>query len=207
MKLKLLTILSVICLVTTLIITSCSKEGSAGAPGATGPAGPSGPAGSAGAPGATGATGAIGTANVIYSDWIDTVKYQSLNPANPDSSAWIAQIDAPRLVDSIINQGDIKVYLNLGSDSLNDQLVVSLPINDPYLIGDAINPYYQSLAITLIASFDESSFTLRGFHHFQYRYILIPGGIKTPRGTNGSANSGINWDDYKQVKAYLKLKD
>ena len=35
----------------------------------------------------------------------------------------------------------------------------------------------------------------------QYRYILIPGGVTTGR------MRVVDWNDYKQVKAYLGLKD
>ena len=202
MKLRLLTIPCIALLAITFIIASCTKEGPAGATGATGPAGPAGPAGPsgpAGSNGTNGVNGAPGTANVLYSDWIDTVSYQ---PFYTDSSAWIAQIIAPGLVDSILNKGDIKLYLNAGSDSLNDEFILSIPITDLNITGIMINPYFFFQSIQMSANFDASSFTSGGFHHFRYRYILIPGGVKTGRGVKT-----INWDDYKQVKAYLKLKD
>jgi hypothetical protein len=185
-------------LITLTIFFSCKK-------GDTGPAGPAGPAGANGANGAQGPQGPQGdpgTANVIYSDWIDTVAYQ---PFFTDSSAWLAQIDAPELVDSILNQGDVKVYVNLGSDSTDDELIVSLPITDLNITGIIINPYFQAQSILLSANTDASSFTSNTFHHFRYRYILIPGGIHTGRPTNGGTT--LNWNDYSQVKAYLHLKD
>lgn len=182
----------------TLIFASCSKEGPAGATGPAGPQGPQGASGAAGSNGATGAAGATGTANVVYSDWLN-VKY---DPANVDSTTWIAEITAPRLVDSILNKGAIKVYFNAGSDSTNGQVVMTLPIYEPFLLGVIINPYFTNQTITLISTGNVSSFTLRGFRHFQYRYVIIPGGIKSGRGIKT-----INWDDYKQVKAHLGLKD
>ncbi len=198
---------SLLCLFSSLLVLtvffSCKK-------GDTGPAGAAGANGAAGAPGAQGPQGPegpkgdTGVANVIYSDWIDTVAYQ---PFYTDSSAWIAQIVAPQLVDSILNQGDVKVYCNLGSDSTNDELIVSLPITDVLITGIIINPYYQVQTILLSANSDASSFTVGTFHHFRYRYILIPGGIHLGRPTNGGTNTTINWNDYKQVKEYLHLKD
>src|SRR5947207_15366757 len=99
LKLKLFAIPCILFLSICLIIVSCSKEGPAGA---TGPAGPAGPQGTSGAAGTPGATGATGTANVIYSDWIDTVAFQGT-----DTTGWFAQITVPQLVDSIIYKGDI----------------------------------------------------------------------------------------------------
>lgn len=184
-----------------LILVSCSKEGPAGPAGPAGPQGANGAngaAGGAGAAGAAGANGTTGTANVIYSSWLNV----TFDPANADSSAWIAEIDAPKLVDSILNKGSIKVYLNAGSDSTNGQFVVPLPIYEPFLIGTIINSYFSNKLITLVASDDVSSFVLRTYKRYQYRYILIPGGTPSGRGVKT-----IDWNDYKAVQAYLGLKD
>jgi hypothetical protein len=181
----------------SLFIVSCSKQGPAGP---AGPAGPQGPAGSAGAAGAQGAQGNPGTANVIYSNWIDTVKFQG-----SDSTGWFAGISAPQLVDSIINTGEIKVYLNYGSDSADNQFITPLPTVDLFLFGGSvyINPYFSPKFITLASTSDVSSYTSNNFHHFRYRYILIPGG--TPAGRNPKGT--INWNNYAEVKKYLGLKD
>src|ERR1017187_515047 len=98
MKQKSLPISAILFLIITVIIFSCSK----------GPAGPTGPAG---ATGASGATGTTGTANVIYSAWLNVTFQQDANDTN-----LYAQITAPKLTDSILNLGDIKVYFNSGSD-------------------------------------------------------------------------------------------
>jgi hypothetical protein len=42
---------------------------------------------------------------------------------------------------------------------------------------------------------------MNGVKYQQYRYILIPGGAEARKA------AGIDWNDYKQVKAYLHLKD
>ena len=133
MKQKILTIPCILLLAITVIIASCSK----GPAGATGAAGAQGPAGSTGN---TGATGATGTANVIYSPWMD-VTFQG-----SDTTGWQGQITAPKLVDSILNKGAIKVYFNAGSDSTNSQIVLALPVNDPFLFNVLvrINPYYTT---------------------------------------------------------------
>jgi hypothetical protein len=178
-----------------LFIVSCAKTGPTGPAGATGPQGPAGPAGPAGAPGAQGNPG---TANVIYSDWIDTVTFRGT-----DSTGWVAGISAPQLVDSILNRGEIKVYLNYGSDSADNQFITPLPVTDIFVLGAYINPYFSPQYITLAATTDASSFTLRTYHYFRYRYILIPGGTAAGRKPTG----GINWNNYAEVKKYLGLKD
>lgn len=204
MRRNLYTKLSITLLVVTLIFASCKK-------GDTGPAGPAGPTGAPGAAGTAGATGPqgpkgdTGTANVIYSEWLD-VTFEAdtfRRPGNVlDTAGWIATIPAPKLTDSIINTGDVKVYLNVGSDSADNQLVMPLPIFDNFLIGAVINTYFQSQLIILASSADVSSVTLRGFHYFQYRYILIPGGI-----TAAPVRNTIDWNNYQQVKELLGLKD
>jgi len=192
-------------LIVMTLFFSCQK-------GDTGPAGPAGPTGAAGANGANGAAGAAGaqgpkgdtgTANVVYSDWLDV----TFEPADADTTAWIAEIDAPKLVDSILDKGAIKVYFNAGSDSTDSQVVMALPIYEPFLLGAIINPYFTKQTITLISTGDVSSFIDNGNHYFQFRYILIPGGVHAGRATNGNAIKTINWNDYKQVKEYLHLKD
>jgi hypothetical protein len=176
---------------------SCSKEGPAGATGPAGPAGPAGPPGAAGVPGTPGAPGAPGTANVIYSDWLNVTFTGS------DSTGWEATIPAPKLVDSILNRGEIKVYWNAGSDSTNSQFILPLPVFDLFLFGDLVtmNPYFSNQSIGLISNYNLSSRKVRNYNTLQYRYILIPGG-KAAREA-----SGVDWRDYNQVKKYLRLKD
>lgn len=178
------------------IMVSCSKTGPTGPAGATGPAGPTGAAGAAGT---QGAQGNPGTANVIYSPWLDV----TYSPAATDSSAWRAEIPAPQLVDSILNKGTMKVYLNIGSDSIESQLIVALPIADVLLTGYIVNSYFANSLITLIANGDAGTFTnSSGNKQWQYRYVLIPGGTAAGRRPNG-----IDWNNYAEVKKYLGLKD
>lgn len=181
----------------TLILSSCTKEGPAGPQGPPGPTGPQGPAGANGTNGAPGAPGAPGQTNVVYSPWLN-VTYE---PASADSSAWRAQIAAPKLVDSIINRGSVKVYLNIGSDSADAQIVMPLPVYEPFLVGAIINPYFQKNLITLIATGDVGSFQIRNYNYFQYRYVLIPGNIRDGR------YAGLDWNNYNAVKKYLRLPD
>ncbi|MDQ6814441.1 MAG: collagen-like protein [Bacteroidota bacterium] len=196
MKQKLFSINCTLILAISILFASCAKDGPAGATGPAGPAGPAGPTGAAGVPGTPGAPGATGTANVIYSAWLNVTF------TGADTTGWFAQIPAPQLVDSIINKGDIKVYVNLGSDSANNQLVAPLPITDFLVTGATVNPYFQIQKINLVSDGNMSSRTIRTYHYLQYRYILVPGGKAGGRYANG-----IDWNDYAQVKKYLRLND
>jgi hypothetical protein len=177
-----------------LFFASCAKQGPVGP---AGPAGPQGTPGAAGATGTQGSQGNPGTANVIYSNWLDVAYTGS------DSTGWTAEIPVPQLVDSILNNGEIKVYFNAGSDSAGSQAIFPLPIYDAFYFGIIINPLFTPQKITLVASGDASSVTDNGNHYFQYRYILIPGGTAAGRKPNG----GVNWNNYAEVKKYLGLKD
>ena len=182
-----------------LLLAACKK-------GDTGPAGPAGPAGPTGA---TGAQGAVGTANVIYSEWLD-VTYTADTIHNPDASidtiGYFASIDAAKLDNTILNSGEVKVYLNA---NVPDQpYVVPLPFTDLYAFFGVltINPGFYLNTIFLYADQDASSFTVpsgpsAGLKAWQYRYILIPGG------TTARSYKSINWSNYSEVKAYLGLKD
>lgn len=169
-----------------LVFSYCSKDPEAGPQGPAGPAGPAGPVGPQGPKGDT------GVANVIYSNWLD-VSYQE-DTDNPGT--WLAQINAPKLTNDIINKGEIKVYWNLGSAA--DPLVVPIPYFDG---GTIINPLYDVGAIYLLTNAgDVGTATSGGVKFQQYRYILIPGVVPGRMAT-------VNWNNYEEVKKYLGLKD
>lgn len=179
-----------------LSFSSCSKEG---------PQGPQGEQGLQGAQGATGAKGDPGTANVIYSDWLD-VTYESVNDTADDGTitpiAWLAGIDAPKLDASILSTGEIKVYINV--NTAGDPEIIPLPLFDYYALTGVlnINLTYSTGSIFLYATDDASTFETQGQKLWQYRYVLIPGGIAARK-----AASAVDWNDYNSVKKYLHLKD
>ena len=212
MRLKFLSITSVLFLAMTLIITSCGKDGDTGPAGATGPQGLPGANGSAGPAGPAGAAGAAGTANVIYSAWLD-VPFEADTFRTTgnllDTAGYSSDIVVPKLVDSILNKGEIKVYLNAGP--ANNPLVVPLPFTDLYTFFGVltINPFFSRNSIFLYSDEDASTFTITsganaGQKAWQYRYILIPGGT-TARPAPGA--KAVDWNNYKEVQAYLGLKD
>ena len=170
-----------IALVTTIF--SCAKEG---------PAGPAGATGATGAPGPTGAAGPAGpagTANVIYSNWTDTVNYVLLGAPDTIVGAWLA----PKLTADIVNRGEIKVYANLNTAA--DPLIVPLPLYGGYFLGEGgfIDVVFSIGEIDLISN--------RNIDGLPLRYILIPGG------TTARMANAVNWNDYKAVQKYLGLKD
>lgn len=177
-----------------LLSVGCKK-------GDTGPAGPAGPAGPTGATGAQGPKGDTGTANVIYSNWLDvTFDADTVhNGSIVDTVSWSTAIAAAKLTNSILSNGEIKVYVNLGSTT--NPAVAPLPL-DASAFGAIITPLFQVGSIVLISSDDVSTqLTTGNDKTLQYRYILIPGG--TPSGRKAT----INWNNYNEVKAYLGLKD
>lgn len=173
-----------------VLVSACSK-------GDAGPAGEKGDTGEKGTTGANGSTGKPGTANVIYSEWMDL----TFQPA--DSVTFGAIIDAPKLVDSILQKGSVKVYCNLRTAA--EPVIISVPYMDNgafYGLTDLyINAYYLLGEIYLFSNYTVGTATVpaTGEKIRQYRYVLIPGGA--------TARSAVNWNDYASVKKYLGLKD
>ena len=166
-------------------IVSCSKEGPAGPAGAAGPAGPAGAAGS------QGPAGAAGTTNVLYSDWIDTTTWIAdtvHNGVTIDTLGYFADLDVPALDITILNRGEIKVYMNLSNDP-TFPVILPLPFNNGSVF---VNPVFLPNIIELSSNADLTA--------VPFRYILIPGGTH-------ARMAKINWNNYNEVKAYLGLKD
>lgn len=168
-----------------LTMSSCSKEGD------TGPAGPAGPAGPTGAGGPAGPAGETGTANVIYSQWINLTFDET----------GFAEMDAPSLTADILNSGDVKVYVNLGSDEA--PRIFSLPavINPGFFIEEPaeedvsmfLDPFFELNTIGILSNYILTE--------VPFRYIIIPGGVEEGN------RSAVDWKDYNSVKKYYNLKD
>lgn len=183
-------------------ITSCSKKGDPGPAGQQGQKGDKGDKGDTGAGGPGGSKGDPGTANVIYSDWLDVAyKPDTVHRAGGtiDTLGYYAIITAPKLTTSILNSGELKVYVN--QNSAADPVITSLPYTD-LRSGLYISYVAYQQAIQLESNGDISTVQNNaGVKLRQYRYILIPGGVAA-RKTNA-----VNWNNYNEVKAYLGLKD
>jgi hypothetical protein len=173
-----------------LLVSACKK-------GDDGPAGEKGDKGDKGDTGANGATGKAGAANVIYSPWIDVTFAQA-------DTFFEASIDAPKIVDSIIQKGEVKVFWNINTATSPN--IVGLPFQDNGLITGSkdffIFPIVAPGKIFIESAYNVSTRPSQqdaNVKAFQYRYMIIPGGV--------AARTATNWNDYKQVQAYLGLKD
>lgn len=147
-----------------------------------------------------GAKGDTGTANVMYSSWIDV----GFTPVvdGSDTIAWTAQMDAPKITKTILDSGTVKVYVNVGTSA--SPAVFPLPLAD-FAYGLAggvqnINLYFTVGKINLYGTQDggtEGSGTTKSW---QYRYVIIPGGVHIGR-------SAVNWNNYDAVKSYYGIPD
>lgn len=164
----------------SLLFAYCKK-------GDQGPEGPAGPEGPQGPP---------GTANVIYSGWQDVTFAPDKNQ-NGDTIGYEIEIPAPKLTSSIINNGEMKVYINAGSAA--SPVVYPLPYVDVYFGGN-IDVAFLVGKIALYANFDASTYTENNVKYQQYRYILIPGGTQ-------ARIAQPDWTDYNKVKAFYNLPD
>lgn len=144
-----------------------------------------------------GAKGDTGTANVMFSKWLD-VTFEPRTNTNGDTVLWLAEIDAPQLTKGVLDSGTVKVYLNIGT--VTDQIVFPLPIADFYYAAayiESLNLYYTPGKISLYASQDAGTVTSAGQTYYQFRYVIIPGGVPTGRMAN----------DYQGVKSYYNIPD
>lgn len=185
---------------TTLLFTSCSKDGEPGPAGEQGEKGDKGDPGTGGPAGPAGPKGDQGTANVIYSNWLDVVyKPDTIHLVNGqiDTLGYYADIDAPKLTKSMLNTGELKIYINL--NSVADPVITTIPYNG----GNGIYINFQAFesTISFYSNIDAGTLVNAGVKYQQYRYVIIPGG------TTARTASAVDWNNYAAVKAYLGLKD
>ena len=190
-----------------LFLVSCSAEdgetGPAGPAGPQGEQGPTGPAGADGADGADGQDGAqgdTGTANVIYSDWIDSEFDTNIT----DPAAGV-DLSAPGLSQEIIDEGTVLVY--------GRNIVLPSPeiFPLPQIISGDNHGFRVNGVGTIrltIASLDGSAVGSRVME--DYRYILIPG--EQPDGGGGgitikSSEYDYSKMSYEEVAALFGIED
>ena len=120
--------------------------------------------------GADGKDGKDGTANVIYSDWIigPTLTDETIDETSGKSGL----IDAPLLSQDIIDKGTVLVYAKFSST------ILVLPYTSRAGGIDNTLTYFPMLQkIKLFRFKHDGSGGL--YAAVSYRYILIPGGVKT----------------------------
>lgn len=175
------------------MIVSCAKDGEDGAIGPQGSQGEQGVAGIAGADGEQGdqgEQGETGTANVIYSDWLDTPIVDNDN--NIMSPTANGSLDVPGLSQEIVDQGTVLVY---GKVSANDNIYAL-----PYIGNQGVSYYYffnvEEINIRL-TTVDGSNIGEPLFA--TYRYILIPGGVEASNGSGGLSGGKSSSIDYTKM--------
>lgn len=205
MKTKKITTMMGCMLAAILLMMSCSKDGDQGPVGPAGPQGEQGPAGLAGTDGADGADGAQGeqgepgTANVIYSDWVNTELGNNIVSTSASFT-----IDAPQINSTILNFGTILVYGRRVDLSSGGNLVYQLPI----VFGAARQQSFyfraQDGEIRITVSANEAGESVgEGSFLEQYRYVLIPGGVST----SGKSSIDFQKMSYEEITAHFGIEE
>ncbi|HMU45303.1 MAG TPA: hypothetical protein PKC72_02995 [Chitinophagaceae bacterium] len=211
-KFKLLSLLSFAIIFLAISCTKEGPEGPAGATGpqgpsgtngATGPTGPTGPAGPQGPTGPTGPQGPAGTANVIYSTWATFTAGDWADSSMSNlGTAKRAIRTAPGLVQAIVDNGVVLTYTrNPG-----------FPGVGPYMLPFTVLSSVPNIVIGYIPVTGKVIFYNQRTDNsggivlntaYEFRYILIPGGVAGGR----SANSGETVVDINgQVYTESQLK-
>ncbi|MCB0372444.1 MAG: collagen-like protein [Muricauda sp.] len=185
----------------SVLVASCSPEdGADGAVGPQGPQGEQGVAGPQGEQGDQGEQGEPGTANVIYSDWVNTELGDNILSTSASFT-----IDAPEIDADMLNFGTILVYARR-IDGVIGNIVYQLPI----VFGAARQQSYYFRAqsdeiIISVVGNEEGENVGDGTFLEQYRYVLIPGGVST----SGKSASEMDFTkmSYDELIAYFNIPE
>jgi hypothetical protein len=139
--------------------------------------------------GDTGPKGDTGVANAVYSAWLN-VPFTSQG-----DTIFFSTINAPKLTKDVIDKGEIKVYINLGTAASPD--IAPIPYFDGAVL---INPDFEVGKINLVSNANAGTTTQAGNTYFQYRYILITGSVPARRET-------IDWNNYAEVQKAYNIPD
>jgi hypothetical protein len=174
-------------LFTLLLLSSC-KKGDTGPAGATGAAGP---------------TGATGSANVIYSAWFTPATY--VKDTVFGTYGFIYDKATTDITQPVLDSGVVLVYGKLDGYVTSvwpTAQVAVLPINITYMIGSSPNIDTWSALVTLgnVRIQLQSSLNAYGAisNAHKFRYIVIPGGVKS---AVASVKPGISTVNGIQVDA------
>ena len=185
-------------LLVSILFVGCSPED--GKNGTDGIDGIDGVDGIDGIDGNDGTDGETGTANVIYSDWVNTELSNSIA-----SSSASFTIDAPEIDPDILNFGTILVYARRIAGG---NIVYQLPI----VFGASRQQSYfyraeDETIIVFVASNEQGSSVGDGAFLEQYRYVIIPGGIASARPANDSTQVDYSSMSYEEIIALFNIPD
>lgn len=160
------------------LFAACSKEGPQGP---KGDKGATGPRGATGAKGDRGPKGATGTANIIYSSWLSVDLKSGIY-----AGLYYAKISAPKITQSILDKGVMKVYVSSGNE------VYEIPNS----FFDGLYPVFSVGYLELFSPADWDTFS-----GYKFRYVLIPGG------TTARKNMPVDYNDYHAVCKYYGIPE
>ena len=169
------------------ILSSCGKDGDIG------PAGPQGATGAPGATGPAGPTGPVGSANVIYSPWITIPKGVHVD------NLWYHDIPTPQLTADLVNNGVLISYIGFQNNAF------TLPFVEGDTNGNGISYFTnydanQKKIVLHVRPIGQIPSNWAGrIFTAQFRYVFIPGAVKT------AMNPNVNLKDYNEVSKYFNI--
>lgn len=192
---------------TLLAFTGCADDGDPG------PKGDKGDAGEAGAQGEQGPEGEPGAVNVLYSDWMDL----DWNVADETDFKQMA-IEEPAITEAYLDEGGILLVFLKGSSpevtATTSQLPLSndsermyfstIVLDEPHPLLPIQNGFFLNLLSddgSPVSDYQE----VAGVINYDFRYILIPGGM--PLSSSGRMSPPVDFRDYDAVKAYYNISD
>lgn len=197
----------IVVLISSLFVACSKEDGEDGAVGPQGPQGEQGIQGEAGEDGEDGEDGEqgekgdTGTANVIYSEWLDSPIVDADD--NIESPTANGDIDAASLSQEIVDQGTVLVF---GKVEANDNVYTL-----PFIGNQGVSYYYYYKLETInirLATVDGSDIGSPLFS--QYRYVLIPGGVEASNGIGGiTGKSSTNYSNmsYEEIVAQFNIPE
>jgi Collagen triple helix repeat (20 copies) len=138
--------------------------------------------------------GPPGTANVEYSGWNFTSNFRDTTADG--SSLNVGDLLAPALTQSLLDNGAFQVYFTFGAG------VYTLPYTS--FAGGAANTmsYWPRLGHFIVTRFTaDNSNTIKLSAFIQYRYIMIPGGVKV------GVNHHPDLNNYEAVRKFYRIPD
>ncbi len=173
----------------TLVVLSVALFSCEGEDGAIGPQGEQGEQGS------QGEQGEPGTANVIYSDWIDS---EFENDITDGFDAF--NIDAPEITQEILDTGTILVYARSTTNTIYQVPVTFYGILNESYFFRVINAGTLNIGVEGIGTNNIGE----PFLNDVFRYIIIPGEVA---GNNSKSVENLANMSYKELATLFNISE